>query len=133
MQGSCLCGGIKFEIKVFIPHTTNCHCSMCRKFHGAAFASYGVVHINDFKYLSGKYLLKTYEAKNKTVRSFCQHCGASLFFQEKDNNQTIDVALGAMDSVPNVIPEGHIYTSNQAPWFEIKDNLPTFKKGHNLV
>jgi hypothetical protein len=38
VRGSCLCG-IKFEIAGPLLGPINCHCSQCRKQHGAAFRS----------------------------------------------------------------------------------------------
>jgi hypothetical protein len=37
VRGSCLCGGVKFEIIGPLMRALNCHCSKCRKQHGAAF------------------------------------------------------------------------------------------------
>ena len=31
LLGSCLCGGIQFEINEKLYEPLNCHCSMCRK------------------------------------------------------------------------------------------------------
>lgn len=35
--GSCLCGGVRYRIAGEPLTTVNCHCSMCRQAHGAAF------------------------------------------------------------------------------------------------
>jgi hypothetical protein len=32
--GSCLCGGIRYEVDSFLGLPVNCHCSMCRKATG---------------------------------------------------------------------------------------------------
>jgi hypothetical protein len=39
LRGSCLCGGIGYEITGELESPLNCHCSMCRKATGAAFRS----------------------------------------------------------------------------------------------
>jgi hypothetical protein len=39
IRGSCLCGGVKFEITGPLSSPLNCHCSQCRKQHGAPFRS----------------------------------------------------------------------------------------------
>jgi hypothetical protein len=39
VRGSCLCGGIKFEITGPLSGPLNCHCSQCRTQHGAPFRS----------------------------------------------------------------------------------------------
>ena len=38
-QGSCLCEAVKFEFDELLPSVAHCHCSLCRKFHAAAFAT----------------------------------------------------------------------------------------------
>ena len=40
-KGLCLCGSIKYAVDKIEPKMGHCHCSMCRKFHGAAFATFG--------------------------------------------------------------------------------------------
>jgi hypothetical protein len=37
IHGSCLCGGVEFEIAGPLSAPLNCHCSQCRKQHGATF------------------------------------------------------------------------------------------------
>lgn len=50
---------------------SNCHCSMCRKQHGAAFRSHARVHTADFKWLAGGDLVRFYESSPGTYRGFC--------------------------------------------------------------
>jgi len=59
-RGSCLCGSGRYEIGVLPEDSYNCHCSACRKAHGAAFATFGFVPNDQFRWLSGEELLRTY-------------------------------------------------------------------------
>ena len=43
LRGSCLCGTVRYEIRGPVGRVSHCHCAMCRKAHGAAFATYGRV------------------------------------------------------------------------------------------
>lgn len=52
-KGSCLCGGIKYEIHGELTGTLHCHCSMCRKAHGAAFRTRASVRVKDFVWTNG--------------------------------------------------------------------------------
>jgi hypothetical protein len=61
VRGSCLCGGVKYEITGPLMRSGHCHCSNCRKAHGAAFRSRARVHIEDFKWLQGEELVKYFE------------------------------------------------------------------------
>ncbi|WP_454253456.1 GFA family protein [Pseudomonas sp. Marseille-Q7302] len=51
--GSCLCSEASFELVTAPKAVTHCHCSQCRKGHGAAFASYGSVPRSDLRVLRG--------------------------------------------------------------------------------
>ncbi|WP_077338455.1 GFA family protein [Pseudocolwellia agarivorans] len=130
--GSCLCKGIRFKVNKFEPLVGHCHCTMCQKFHGAAFSTFVEVKLHQFHWLSGKELLSSYTSENKTVRSFCNVCGASLFFESEynRNDKTIEVSLAAFDHVDNIEgikPDAHIFTESKASWVEINDDLAKHK------
>ncbi len=40
LRGSCLCGRVRYELAATPQFINPCHCSMCRKEHGAAFGSF---------------------------------------------------------------------------------------------
>ena len=61
LHGSCLCGGIKFEINGPLAAPSNC--PMCRKQHGAAFRSRARVEISDFKWVRGEDLVTFYDPR----------------------------------------------------------------------
>jgi hypothetical protein len=39
IKGSCQCGKVHYEADGGISDLSRCHCSMCRKLHGAAYAT----------------------------------------------------------------------------------------------
>jgi hypothetical protein len=53
-KGSCLCGAVAFEVDSFLESAAHCHCSMCRKFHGAEYATYVSVSRESFRLLRGE-------------------------------------------------------------------------------
>ncbi len=127
-QGSCLCGQIRFEVTGFHQPTAHCHCSMCRKFHGAPFAA--LTQVDNLTWLSGKHLLKDYVAPNGTTRTFCEQCGSSVGFRRKgDDLAQIELSLALFDSDIEVEVDAHIYTDYQSNWYPISDDLPQFKEG----
>ncbi len=52
-QGGCLCGKVHFEFDELLPQVAHCHCSMCRKFHGAAYATIASVPRSKFRWTKG--------------------------------------------------------------------------------
>jgi hypothetical protein len=129
-QGSCLCTAIRFEVDQFAAQTANCHCSMCRKFHGAAYATISGVRRRDFRWLCGEDSLKAYSASNGTTRRFCRHCGSSLTFHTpKADPDLIEIALACFDGDVPVKPEAHIFVASGANWAYLEDGLPQYEAG----
>jgi hypothetical protein len=126
ITGSCLCGGVRYEIDGTIGLALNCHCSMCRKVTGAAFRSRVAVPTKNFRWLSGEDLLTRYSSSPGTNRTFCRVCGATLVSLFDDNPKTIGLAMGTLDDDPVVRPAFHVFVGSKAHWFDITDDLPQF-------
>jgi hypothetical protein len=122
LQGGCLCGGIRYEIDGPLSDAGNCHCSMCRRFHGAAFATYAKVSLEHFHWLSGQHLLRVYETSPGIGWAFCETCGSSLGLPMRD--KLGEITLGTLDSDPGIRPAEHTFVGSKAPWFDITDHLP---------
>ena len=136
IHGSCLCGGVEFEIAGPLTAPLNCHCSLCRKQHGAAFRSRVRVQAKDFRWLKGEHLVKFYESSRGYQRGFCSECGSPIINRNGPNWQPpadfpqnpapqYGVALALLDDPP-ARPALHCFVASKAPWFEITDDLPQY-------
>ena len=130
-RGSCLCGVVGYEFKALSEKIGHCHCSMCRKFHGAAFASLAEVSRTDFHWTRGESELRSYLADNGTLRRFCNNCGASMSFEMASHPERIEIALGTLDTDIPYQPDVHIFTDFKSSWYTIEDKLPQFKQPRN--
>ena len=131
-RGSCLCGAIQFEVDQFAPNTGNCHCSMCRKFHGAAYATIAEARSEHFRWRRGEEKLKAYTADNGTTRRFCSECGSSLtFFSPNADPDLVEIALGCFDDDVPVKPDAHIFVASGAAWARPDDDLPQYEAGRD--
>jgi hypothetical protein len=126
LKGSCLCGGIQYEVNGALGAVVNCHCSMCRKATGAAFRTRAAVSASAFRWLAGESLVSRYESSPGETRTFCRICGATLATFFRDHPEQIGLALGTLDDDPEVRPSAHVFVDSKAPWFEITDSLPQF-------
>jgi hypothetical protein len=124
IRGGCLCGSIRYELRGPVGRVNNCHCKMCRKAHGAAFATYGHVKSEDFVLLSGKDVVRSYQSSPPVTRTFCKKCGSTLQFIVTERPEVFGLALGTLDDDPGVQPSKHIFVESKAPWFDIRDDLP---------
>lgn len=126
IKGSCLCGGIRFEVDV-IRALTHCHCSNCRKLSGAAFASYAHVDGDKFRMVSGENLIQRFESSPGGFRAFCGVCGSQAP-SKAPYLTTVSIPAGLLDDDPGVRPMLHVFTASKAPWWEITGTLPQFEK-----
>ncbi len=127
IRGSCLCGGIRFEAAE-VPLLTYCHCTVCRKATGSAFATWAHVPPDKFRFTQGEELIQ--RGPDWTPghsRSFCRRCGstAPVFIPLLSD---VSIAAGLLDDDPGVRPRLHVFTSSKVPWYEIQDSLPQFEK-----
>ena len=125
-KGSCLCGKVKYEIHGALTGVLNCHCSDCRKAHGAAFRTRASVRSKDFVWISGEELVAQYEAAPDEYRTFCSICGSNLITKFKNKPEVYGFALGTLDTDPGVKAECHVFVSDKAPWHDITDTLPQY-------
>jgi len=124
IRGSCLCGNVRYEVRAFAKPALNCHCSMCRKAHGAAFGTYARVETKDFTLLSGANDIASYASSLEVTRTFCRRCGSTLQFIHAKRPSSFALALGTLDDDPGIRPSRHIFVGSKAPWFEVGDQLP---------
>lgn len=123
-SGSCLCGDIAFVVDGPIEHVDQCHCSMCRKAHGAAFATYGGAAPEDFRMLRGEGLIRRYRSSPIGTRLFCPRCGSVVPWKIPD--KPVAIALGNVAQSPTAAPKSHFFVGSKAPWHDIVDDLPQF-------
>jgi hypothetical protein len=127
IKGSCVCGGIRFEIQK-VTALTNCHCSVCRKATGASFATFAHVRADRFKLLSGVELINPgYEWMPGHARSFCGRCGSPAP-KYLESTQMVSVPAGLLDDDPGIRVSMHVFTSSKVAWVELQDDLPKYEK-----
>ncbi|HEX9523948.1 MAG TPA: GFA family protein [Reyranella sp.] len=102
----------------------NCHCSMCRKLHAAAFRTRAKVNAKDWRTLTGEQFIKFYESSPGERKGFCSECGSSLFTKFDANPDVLGFPLGTLDTDPGVKAMRHVFVGSKAPWFDITDDLP---------
>ena len=109
--------------RIFGP-VANCHCSMCRKAQGCAFATNASVSTERFRLLQGAEAITEYESSPGKVRCFCRVCGSPIYSRRLDKPSQVRVRFGTLNEDPGVRAELHACVDSKAPWLEIADGLP---------
>jgi hypothetical protein len=123
VKGSCLCKGIQFEVQGQFGEMMDCFCSMCRKAHGAAYATFVGCDAADFRWVQGKELIRTYQSSPKGTRSFCGVCGSNTPMEMDDK---VYIPAGLLDGDPGVRTSVHLFVASKAPWVEITDDATQY-------
>ena len=124
--GSCLCGGIRYEIYGEIGDVIQCHCNRCRKANGTAFATNAPIQKADFKIVQGEHLLKKFASTPTTVRCFCGECASPIISIKTETPETYRLRIGTLDTSLEHKPTMHIFTAYKAEWDTICDGLPQY-------
>ena len=119
--GSCLCGGVTFNITGNLSQPTACHCSQCRKQSGHVWSS--TYFPETALTLTVQDSLKWYAASGSAKRGFCGTCGAFLFWKHNDED-TISVAMGSLDEPTGLHLAKHIFVADKGDYYDITDDLP---------
>ena len=129
LQGGCLCRGVRYRFDGKYRDVICCHCENCRRTHGHV-AAYTALKKSDLVMLSEKTLQWYHDASPDTWRGFCNRCGASLFWEKRDDRDRISVAAGSLDESRNLKTIGHVFVSEAGSYYRIDDGLPRFDTGN---
>lgn len=122
-HGSCLCGAVTYQVHAPIDSATHCHCTQCRKGHGAAFATYTNVRREHFRFTQGEESVAVFNSSPGVSRTFCRHCGTNLqWFAEHPYPNWLSIALGTLDTPLTNIAQKHIHTDSCAAWYRLSDS-----------
>jgi len=122
-RGVCLCGAVEYQFTAPFTMMMHCHCSMCRKHHGAAFATFVAAPHSAFRWVRGEDAIGTYRSSERGARSHCRQCGSVAPLLMPESGLAIAPA-GNLDADPGIRPQGHMFVDSKAGWYTITDSLP---------
>ena len=118
-EGSCLCGKVMYRITCEPSKVSHCHCNMCQKQHGAAFATYASLPKANLEYLSGQNLLFDYSSSGNISRKFCRNCGSNIEWSgSPDYPDWVSVAISTLDTEYHPKNIVNIYTETSVCWLK---------------
>lgn len=126
ISGHCECGRVRFEVGGRINDFSHCHCSQCRRLHGAAFASFAGVARDSFRYVSGESDVKVYASSPSHERLFCCECGSNIMVVLQQEPESLYLSMSVIEGDPPRPPGYHIFVGSKAVWHDISDNLAQF-------
>jgi hypothetical protein len=128
LQGGCLCGAVRFEIRTEQPLVAgHCYCLDCRKSSGTAHCTHVVAPAADFV-VTGT--TTSYEraadSGNVVARHFCPTCGSPVYSTNDGMPGLVFLRASCLDDPDAVTPQMSVYASRAPGWDAVDPDLPAF-------
>ncbi len=124
--GECVCGAVRFEVSPPSRWCLHCHCTLCRKSHGAPFVTWFGVGKDQLRITQGESEIRWRDSSEHGRRAFCSACGTQLFFVSSRWPGQIDIVRALVDGPIDRAPSAHVYVSYKADWVDIDDGLDCY-------
>ena len=121
-SGSCLCGGVCYELSGPLRPSVACHCIQCRKTSGHH-VSATQVPAGQLR-LTAQETLRWFASSPDAERGFCNRCGSSLFWRHAGDDGATSVMSGTIDGATGITTQKHIFTAFKGDYYELTDGLP---------
>lgn len=126
INGSCLCGKVKYSVPSEPLFMANCHCKSCQKSSGAMFAP--IVGVPEAQFSVDGDLLSSYASlgdSGKPIhRFFCSQCGTVLFGKGESQPGVVYLRAGSIDGDFEFVPSANVYWRDHQDW--LPADIPCF-------
>jgi hypothetical protein len=122
IRGSCLCGGVQFELTGEFEPRSFCHCTSCKKLSGGVGTANGRARSDEIRVTAGRELLRTYQPGEGSAKTFCSVCGSNLFGGGWPESEHASVRLPSIETPFEGRPRRHIFVRSVAAWETLPDD-----------
>jgi hypothetical protein len=119
LQGGCLCRAVRWTADGAPKAVHHCHCSMCRRWTGAAFATLAWF-ARDAVQWAGTPV--AFRSSPIAVRTHCGRCATPLSLAY-DARADLALAVGSFDAPEAVTPTHHYGVESRLSWADIGSTL----------
>lgn len=118
ITGGCQCGAVRYRVTAGLGRASLCHCRMCQRATGNAFAPLVTARGVAFTGTPARFA-----SSNIAVRGFCSDCGTPLFYAQV-GAEDVELMIGSLDDPSLASPVLHYGIESRVPWLHLADSLP---------
>jgi hypothetical protein len=122
--GSCLCGAVRIAAQLPSKWVAHCHCTFCRRAHGAAFVTWAAFSTEDVRIEDPTSSLHWYASSQDVERGSCARCGSPMLFRSDRWPGETHIARALLDAGLDKQPSEHAFYEAHVSWLDVKDDLP---------
>jgi hypothetical protein len=127
-EGRCQCGQVRYRVTGQTVALFICHCTECQRQSASAFGMALWLRNYSKNVLEGK--LRTWVRTTPTGRQlvceFCSRCGTRVFHQMKEQFEIMSIKPGTLDTMLDLEPVAHIWTSRARSWVRLPEGILSF-------
>lgn len=125
-HGGCLCGDLRFILDFPSKWVAHCHCTLCRRAHGAAFVTWVGMDRDKVAIDDPHGRLSWHASTSRGERGFCARCGSTVFFRGDRWPDELHVTLANLHGPADRAPQLHAYWDTHVDWVGLDpdDGLP---------
>jgi len=123
VHGGCFCGTVRFSANLPSKWCAHCHCSMCRKTHGAGYVTWAGFDESQVKVSTGEDKVSWFDSSEEAQRGFCSNCGSSMFFRSQRWAGELHIALGCINDKIDRQPQANVFFDQHVGWMPIDSTL----------
>ncbi len=124
-RGRCLCGAVKVT-GLGTPTVAVCHCSMCRRWHGAP--SISIRFAGGIEIAAGAESVRWFRSSDWAERGFCGRCGSTLLYRlvEATGDASADLMgeSGSFDLPAGLEITEHYFIDEKPDYYRFADDAP---------
>ena len=122
LRGSCICGGVRFEVPAPLENLRYCHCASCKKLSGGG----GTVNFGGppsaITIVRGRELLQSFTPEGGSAKTFCRNCGTNLFGGGWPDSERCSVRVPPIEDPLDAKVGAHLFVRSLAPWESLADD-----------
>jgi len=124
IQGSCLCGNVRYSSEAEPEMTVVCHCEHCQRQTGTAFSILVGIPAESLNFDNDESLAEFLDQGDNGAavhRKFCRNCGSPIVSLTESVPDVSFIKAGTLDDKSWLEPTMHLWCDTAQPWVNIDD------------
>ena len=126
LNGSCLCGSVKYTCDAEPAMTAVCHCRNCQKQTGSSFSLVVGVPADSISFTESEHLGEykdTGDSGGTVRRQFCTNCGSPIVSIADAAPGIGFIKAGTLEDRDWLAPQVHIWCETAQPWVTLEESM----------
>jgi hypothetical protein len=135
LEGGCSCGAVRYRLSTAPMITHCCHCRMCQRQRGSAFAVNALIEADRVALLAGAPVRRSLPTESGAPLDdyVCADCGVSVWSDYGRRAVMLFVRTGTLDDPGALPPDIHIFTRSKPAWVVLPPDARAFEIYYDMA